>query len=105
MDWAKQAKIADIEKSLLTARGMRDAYVERVDELEAMLREVKAPFEVGQEVTPLVGRGRGGRCTVVAIERAFGDWVVQVKYGAIDRIYTYMAKDLGTGLENGEVPF
>lgn len=105
MDWQTEAKIHDIEKSLRTARDMQQVYTQRVDELETMLRQLKPPFTEGQEVTPVVGRGRGRHATVQAIEKAFGDWVVQVKFRFEDRIYTYMARDLKAVETGDEVPF
>lgn len=102
----QQKKIREIEKSLHTAQQMQRHYASRATDLENRLRELKPPFAVGQKVSPVVGRGRGGHATVQAIEKAFGDWVVQVKFNLFDeRVYTYMARDLERIETDDEVPF
>jgi hypothetical protein len=93
---SNEAKAARLKREIVSLEARRDQITE---ELEAKYNEYDAlmpPFEVGD----IAKNARGNRVEVLAIDRSFDDWVVQVKFldkgKAIepDRTYIYMAYDL-----------
>lgn len=91
-----ELKTARLKREIISLEQRRDQIIEELEQKYAEYDALMPPFEVGD----IAKNARGNRVEVLEIDRAFGDWVVQVKFldkgKAIDsdRTYTYMAYDL-----------
>lgn len=72
---------ADLEKRLAGLKAETEV-------LQAALVNMP-PFEKGQEVRVLLGTARGRKVTVLACEKAFGQWMAQVGFPGNAEPYTY----------------
>lgn len=76
----------DLGVGIRIQRGEVDRIKELRDKLKTALAEYLPPFERGDTVRP---KGASGLGEVVDIDRAFGGWVVKVRYAHSGTDYTY----------------
>ena len=92
----QEQQTARLKREITSLEQRRDQITQELEEKYSEYDALMPPFEVGD----IAKNARGNRVEVLEIDRAFGDWVVQVKFldkgKAIeaDRTYTYMAYDL-----------
>lgn len=89
---ATTTQLLDTLRAQLTSiMSEAESALSRLERLELSLPRNEAPFEPLQLVCV---KGGKGRATVLACEKAFGDWVVQVRFAPLGKVYTYPANEL-----------